>query len=714
MDFDVLREKAGYLSPEGLAQVERAYEYAHDCHKGQQRESGGPYLEHPLAVAITLAELELDASSLAAGLLHDVSEDCGVPVEEIEARFGKDVALLVDGVTKISRLPLASVEREEQAENLRKLLVAMAQDLRVVFIKLADRLHNMMSLQALPPERRKSISQETMEVFAPLAHRLGIWQMKWQLEDLAFRYLEPEKYSRVADLVNQRRAQREALVSQITRKIQEELGKAGLKAEVSGRPKHLYGIFQKMEKYSAMGREFSDIHDLLAVRIIVDSVPECYNALGVIHSLWHPFPGEFDDYIANPKPNGYQSLHTTVMYQGAPLEVQVRTLEMHRMADYGVASHWSYKEGRKASFQDRIAWLRQLLEWQREFSRAEEMVDAVKTDIFQDQVFVFTPKGDVKELPQGATPLDFAYLIHTELGQRCVGAKVNGRLVSLNYTLKMGDTMEILAAKRPRGPSRDWLNPELGYVKTSQARQKIKQWFKRQERQENIERGRGLLEREMKRLGLVPPSLEELARLFGQEGPEDFLAAIGYGAITPHQVALKLASQEEKPRLVAPSRRPSATGIQVLGVGDLLTRLAHCCQPVPGDPIIGYITRSRGVTVHRLDCYNILHEDEKERLVPVDWGENAEFYPVAIHVEGWDRVGLLRDISSMVAEEKMNITSASVSEGDGNVSSIDLLVETRDMTQLSRLLARIEGVRGVTGAWRSGNKGGNLGDKVSS
>jgi len=714
MDFEVFREKASYLSGEGLALVEKAYEYAQDCHQGQQRESGGPYLEHPLAVAVTLAELALDASSLAAGLLHDVSEDCGIPMEEIEARFGEDIARLVDGVTKLSRLPLARLEKEEQAENLRKLLVAMAQDLRVVFIKLADRLHNMKSLQALPPQRQKSISQETMEVFAPLAHRLGIWQMKWQLEDLAFSYLEPEEYGRVADLVDQRRAQREALVSQIAQKIREELGKAGLEAEVSGRPKHLYSIFQKMKKYSAQGRDFSDIHDLLAVRVIVNTIPECYGALGVIHSLWHPFPGEFDDYIANPKPNGYQSLHTAVMCEGAPLEVQVRTREMHRMAEYGVASHWGYKEGRKVSFQDRMVWLRQLLEWQREFSRAEELVDAVKTDIFQDQVFVFTPKGEVKELPQGATPVDFAYRIHTELGQRCVGAKVNGRLVPLNYTLKMGDTVEVLAAKRPRGPSRDWLNLELGYVKTSQAREKIKQWFKRQERQENIERGRPLLEKEMKRLGLVPPSLEELARLFGQEGPEDFLAAIGYGAITPHQVALKLDSQEEKPRLVAPARRPSTTGIQVLGVGDLLTRLANCCQPLPGDPIVGYITRSRGVTVHRLDCYNILHEDEKERLVPVEWGERAEFYPVSIHVEGWDRVGLLRDISTVVAEEKMNITSASVSEGDSNTSSINLIVETRDMTQLSRLLARIEGVRGVTSALRSGDKGGSFGNKVSS
>ena len=701
MDLAGLKEKARYLPAQKVTLVEAAYQYALECHRDQRRESGEPYLEHPVAVAAALAELGLDAAAVAGGLLHDVTEDCGVPVAELEARFGPEVARLVDGATKLSRLPRPSLGKEEQAENLRKLLVAMAQDLRVVFIKLADRLHNMSSLGALPPERQQPLARETLEIYAPLAHRLGIWEMKWRLEDLAFLYLEPEKYRRVADLVAQRRTQREAFVSQVTGRLQEELARAGIKAEVSGRPKHLYGIFRKMEKYAAQGRDFSDIHDLLAVRVIVNSVSDCYTALGAVHSLWHPIPAEFNDYIANKKPNGYQSLHTTVICQGAPLEIQIRTWEMHREAEYGVAAHWRYKEGRKASFEDRIAWLRQLLEWHREFGRADELVDVVKTDIFADQVFVFTPKGEVKELAQGATPLDFAYRIHTDLGHRCTGAKVNGRLVPLNYRLQNGDTVEVLTGKASKGPSRDWLNLDLGYVVTSHAREKIRQWFKKQARPENVERGRALLEKEFKRLRLALPSLEELAELFQQASPEDLLAAIGYGEITPRQIAVKLTTPEERPTLVAAAPAQASTAVRVMGVGDVLTRLGCCCHPVPGDAIVGYITRNRGVTIHRQSCYNIRREKERERLAPVEWGERPQVYPVGIDIQAWDRVGLLRDISGVVAGEEVNITSIKAREGRDHSSYIHFTVETRDMGQLSRLLSRVEGVKGVISATRA-------------
>ena len=718
--LEELTRRAGqYLSAEKLVIIENAYKYARQAHEGQARKSGAPYLEHPVHVALTLAELQLDTSSLVAALLHDVSEDAGIPLTEIETRFGVEVAKLVDGVTKLGRLSRnqRATASEGQAENLRKMLLAMAQDLRVVFIKLADRLHNMQTLEYLPPERQRAIARETMEIYAPLAHRLGIWELKWQLEDLGFQYLEPKKYADVESLLAEKSIQRGEFISHAIDVLKEEFSHAGMKAEVSGRPKHLYSIRQKIEKYAALGKDFDDIHDLIAIRVLVPERDDCYAALGIVHGLWHPLPDQFNDFIANPKPNGYQSLHTTVMYEGkTPLEVQIRSYEMHRVSEFGVAAHWRYKEGetKNLHYEERIGWLRQLIEWHRELSGAEEFLESVKTDIFIDQVFVYTPKGEIIDLPKGATPLDFAYRIHTDLGHRCVGAKVNGRLVTLSYKLNNGDIVEVMTSKASRGPSRDWLNPVLGYIKTSHAREKIRQWFKKQERTVNIERGRELLEKAMRQLGINMNEREKLAEAFKYDNIEDFYAALGEGGITPHQIALKLAAQEQQPKVISTvSSKPSVSTIKVRGVGDLLTHLAQCCHPVPGDEIIGYVTRTRGVSVHRADCYNVVHEDEIERFVPVQWGETASLYPVKIQVLAWDRVGLMRDIGAIVAEEKINITTINLTNNPDRTITFSISVETADLVQLSMILARIEGISGVISASRVGEvavKGHKPGD----
>ncbi len=718
-DFSALREKVkNYLSPEKLDVLEQAYQFALEAHRGQTRLSGGPFLEHPLETALILSDLQLDVTSLAAALLHDVPEDCGVPISEIEKRFGPEVSKLVDGVTKLSRItqqaaghkpPKSGDDSQTQAENLRKMLVAMAEDLRVVFIKLADRLHNMRTLQALPPERQQSIARETLDIYAPLAHRLGIWEIKSQLEDLAFSYLEAAQYRHISLLVSERGAAGREYIDKAIAIIRRELAKAGIKAEVSGRPKNLYSIYQKAQKYAAQGKSFGDIYDIMALRILVDEVQDCYSALGVVHNLWHPLTSEFNDYIANPKESGYQSLHTTVMCFGTtPLEIQIRTHQMHHLAEYGLAAHWRYKEGAKMDlrFEEKIAWLRQLMEWHRSLSGATEFLESVKTDIFRDQVFIYTPKGEIKDLPAGATPLDFAYRIHTDLGHRCVGAKVNGRLVSLTYQLRNGDTVEIITSKTSHGPSRDWLNPNLGYIKTSQAREKIRQWFKKRQRAENVERGRELLQKELRRLGLSSEIQEELPRLFKYDSLEEFLAAIGYGGISPSQIAVKLATQQEPPSAIEISTRPQTVtpSIRVLGVGDLLTQMGRCCNPVPGDHIVGYVTRTKGVTIHRSNCPNILHQDEKERLVSVEWGDNDQLYPVTVRIEAWDRMGLLRDISTLVAEERVNIASVNTNSHNDQTASIFLTLEVKSIDQLSVLLSKLEGVRGVTNAVRSTDK----------
>ncbi len=713
---DLMKKAKEYLPPDKLALVKAAYEFASRAHEGQVRKTGEPFLEHPVQTAMILAGLQLDATTLAAALLHDVLEDCGVPLSEVEAKFGPEVSRLVDGVTKLGKLSWrgdGESRQESQVQNLRKMLLAMAQDLRVVFIKLADRLHNMRTLGVLSPEKRRQIAQETLEVYAPLAHRLGIWQLKWQLEDLAFRYLEPREYHRIARMVATKRAQRESFVNEVVQILKQELARAEIAADVFGRPKHIYSIYDKMKRYAVQGRDFNDIHDLFAVRILVHTVPDCYKALGVVHNLWHPIPEEFNDFIANPKDNGYQSLHTTVMCQGTtPLEIQIRTYEMHRTADFGVAAHWRYKEGGKEEkgFEDKIAWLRQLIEWQSELS-SEEFMESLRTELLLDQVFVFTPKGEIVPLPKGATPLDFAYRIHTELGHRCIGAKVNGKLVPLNYKLKNGEIVEIMTTKADRGPSMDWLNPDLGFVKTPHAREKIRQWFKKQERAQNIERGREVLERELKRLGVTISSLEETARQFNYADPDDFLAAVGYGGISPRQLALKLAAEPvEAFPVVKPSvgKTTSPGGIEVLGVGDLLSHLANCCHPVPGDAIIGYITRSRGVSVHRKDCVNIQKVEDRRRLIEVSWGKVQQVYPVDIQVDAWDRVGLLRDITTIVADAKINIAGISTEYHD-DIISVFATLEIANMAELTHLLSRIQGVRGVISAVRTNNARAGLG-----
>ncbi len=711
MEVNELIKQAGtYLPDDKVALVKAAYEFASRAHQGQVRKTGEPYLEHPLTTAMILAEFHLDAETLAAALLHDVTEDCGVPLEEIEANFGSQVGKLVDGVTKLNKLTNRARTRETkskvQAENLRKMLLATAEDLRVVLIKLADRLHNMRTLGALPAEKRRDIAQETMEIYAPLAHRLGMRDAKWQLEDLAFRYLKPRLYHRIARLVAGKRAEREGFIAEVSQILCQELDKVDIKAKVYGRPKHIYSIYQKMGKYDEQGKNFRDIHDLFALRVLVDSVSDCYKALGVLHNLWRPTPEEFDDFIANPKDNGYQALHTTVMCQDTrPLEIQIRTHDMHRVNEYGVAAHWLYKEGKVGGqFRDEIAWLRQLGDWREELD-SEEFLESVKTDVLVDRVFVYTPKGEIKELPRGATPLDFAFRIHTNLGYRCIGAKVNGKLGPLNYTLKNGDVVAIMASKVDKGPSLDWLNPELGYLKTSHARSKVRQWFNKQERSQCIEYGKQIWDRELKRLGIGLPGADEVARLLDYDGADDLFAALGSGSINSSQIMLKLSGELESTGEgveVMPPRKVSPVSINVLGVGDLLTRLANCCHPLPGDKIIGYITQGRGITVHRRDCPNIIHEEEKERLIKVEWGDVAQVYPVMIQIDAWDRVGLVRDISAIIAEEGVNL--GEVSMGNHNDGSVILYftLEVKGAAQLSKIMSRVYSVWNVVSVTRKG------------
>ena len=702
-----------YLPSETLALIEDAYEFASEAYEKKRGKAAEGELGHALQTAILVAELQLDASCIAAALLHELPEKCEVSFSEIKKRFGTETSKLVEGLAKLGKVsllapeevrPKKAIDIETRAESLRRMLMALSEDIRVVFIRLADRLHHMRTLKTLPPSKRRAIAEETMEIYAPVAHRLGIWEIKWQLEDLAFRYLEPEKYRHIVRFVAAGREEREKYIAQVSKILKQELGKAGIKAEITGRPKHIFGINRKMEKYASQGKELSEIYDLLGFRILVNEVQDCYSALGVIHSLWRPLPDKFDDYIANPREGVYQSLHTTVMCMGTtPLEIQIRTHGMHRIAEYGIAAHWRYEEGAKrdTQFEEKVAVLRQLLEWYQELGGAEFM-ESIRMDIFGDRVYVYTPKGEIKDLPAGSTPLDFAYRIHTDLGHRCIGAKVNGRMVPLSYQLKNGDTVEILATKGEKGPSRDWLNPSLGYIKTSHAREKVRQWFRKQEREENIQRGRELLEKELRRLG-ISLSEEELADLFKRESVDDFLAAIGYGDISTHQIAPKLAVQQERPFVLpelVPRRPKISSAVQVMGVGDLLTHLAPCCNPMPGDEIMGYVTRTKGVTVHRKDCPNIVHTGEKERLIKVEWGRTDQFYSVPVHIEAWDRVGLLRDVSAIVAEEKVNIASVNATNHDDQTTSIFLTLETKGIEQLSRLLSKLEGVRGMISVTR--------------
>ena len=702
--------------PETLAQngrelIERAYDLAEVAHSQQKRASGEPYVQHSLTVAQILADLRLDPATIAAGLLHDVVEDSVVTVDDLRQDFGDEVASLVDGVTKLGQIDRLSQMtqrdlQDEEAESLRKMFLAMADDVRVVLIKLADRLHNMRTLDALSRERQRRIAEETLEIFAPLANRLGIWQVKWELEDLGFRYLNPSKYQEIAAQLDERRPARERRIARIISILEKRLKQEGVEAEISGRPKHIYSIHAKMNR---KGLPFEQIHDVRGVRIIVSTVKDCYAVLGVVHSLWRPVPGEFDDFIATPKDNMYQSLHTAVVgSDGRPLEVQIRTHEMHRRAELGIAAHWRYKENAKrdAAFEAKVAWLRSLMDWRREVADAWEFVDSLKSDVFQwNRVYTFTPKGDIIDLPAGATPIDFAYHIHTEIGHRCRGAKVNGKIVSLDYQLRNGDQVAILTAKRG-GPSRDWLNLHLGYIKTSRARQKIRQWFRRQDRAQAATQGRQLLEKELKRLGLAQKNYEEIAECFKFDKVEDLLAAVGYGDINTQQIAGKLvAAEEEREEPALPETAPpppEVSAVTVRGVGNLLTRVAGCCHPLPGDPVVGYVTRGRGITIHRRDCRNILYLEDKERLIEVDWGQDPQqVFPVMIQVLAYDRTGLMRDITEITAEERINITSASATtDPKDNIAVITATLEISSIAQLSRILAKIERLPNVFEARR--------------
>lgn len=722
--------------------VQRAYRVAEQAHQGQTRASGEPYISHCLAVASILAELCVPPAVISAGLLHDSVEDTDVTLKEIKRDFGDEIELLVDGVTKLTQLPRVSRgdqhsnEQEEEekireiavrrgmpdpdsevdqltrsrrydaaSETLRKTFLAMGEDVRVVLIKLADRLHNMRTLGHLPENKRKRIAQQTMDIFAPLANRLGIWQIKWELEDLAFRYLQAEIYKEIAENLAARRADREQEMNYVIGSLQSGLSKEGIKADITGRPKHIYSIYKKMHR---KGVPFEMVFDVRGVRIIVPNIPTCYSTLGVIHTHWRPIPDEFDDYIAAPKDNFYQSLHTAVVFEdGNTLEIQIRTPEMHQGAEYGIASHWRYKEGidRDEDYERRIVWLRSLMEWRQDVFDAGEFVDGLKSDVFEDRVYLFTPRGDIIDLPAGSTPIDFAYHVHTDVGHRCRGAKVNGKLVSLDYQLKTGEKIKILTAKRG-GPSLDWLNPNLGLVKTQRARSKIRRWFKVQAREKNINQGKTLLEKELRRLGLTQLNIEKLAKEFDFRSVEDLYEAIGNGDISIGRIVNHLTVPEvesdEFELIARPSTDVATTAtdsVVILGLRGLLTNFGRCCNPAPGDDIVGYITRGRGATIHRQDCPNIMRIKDRERLVKVSWGEAMDTYPVPVQMKAYDRDGLMRDISTLIAEEGINMGNVRV-DVNNNLAIFEMVLEVRDLAQLSKVLDRLENLANVLEARR--------------
>ncbi len=690
-----------------LAMIDRAFDLAVEAHRSQVRASGEPYVAHPIASAQILAELGIDPVAVSAALLHDVPEDTEFSLADVEEQFGAEVALLVDGVTKLSKFSTHSHE-QQQAENIRKMFLAMADDIRVVLIKLADRLHNMRTLGALATEKQQRIAHQTLEIYAPLAERLGIWQVKWELEDLSFKALEPDAYRDLARLLDTRRTGRETYIERAIAELRPRLADAGIEAELQGRPKHIYSIWKKMQRKSA---EFGEIYDVYAVRLLVHEIRDCYAALGIVHALWRPIPGQFDDYIAVPKNNLYQSLHTAVIaLDGKPLEIQIRTHAMHQVSEVGIAAHWRYKEGTKAErdYDAKLAWLRQLMEWQRDVSESDatEFVEGIKLDIFQDQVFVFTPRGDIKDLPAGATPLDFAYRIHTDIGHRTIGAKVNNRLVPLDYRLKNGDIVEIVTTKGEHGPSRDWLN----LVRTSHAREKIRQWFKKKDRAENIIHGRESLERELRRLARTSlqvighERLADVARLYQHETVDDFLAAIGYGAISAQQVVMRLGVLDDGHITlpsIAPPQPARTGGVRVKGVGDLLVRFGKCCQPIPGDPIAGFITRGKGITVHLRACPTVLSEREVTRLIDVEWeAAPAQTYPIAIRVEAFDRTGLLSDITQVMAENKVNILAANVSVHPDHTAVVAMTLQVASVAQLAKVMSRVEQLKDVLNVQR--------------
>lgn len=720
MGIEQLIEKASvYMKEQDLKLIREAYEFADQAHKGQVRKSGEPYILHPLTVADIVLDMHLDVISIVTALLHDVVEDTTVDLDTVREKFGETCAMLVDGLTKLEKIKFQSRE-EQQNENYRKMFVAMAQDIRVILIKLADRLHNMRTLKYQSEESQRRIAYETLEIFCPIAHRLGMSAIKWEMEDTSLRYLNPQQYYRIANLMKKKRVEREAFIEDVVSRIREKLQEMGIEGDISGRPKHLYSVYQKM---TTRNKQFSEIYDLFAIRVIVENIKDCYATLGIIHTLWKPMPGRFKDYIAMPKSNMYQSLHTTVIGpNGEPTEVQIRTVEMHHTSEYGIAAHWAYKEGKfvpGGNFGDNVTWFREILELQNETNDAAEFMESLKMDFFSDLVFVFTPNGEVIELPAGSVPLDFAYRIHTEVGNRTIGAKVNGRIVPLDHKLKTGDIVEILTSKHSYGPSSDWVK----IAQSSHARTKIKQWFKKEKRDENVIKGREAIEKELKRLGLEPhvwmtdEKLEEAATKFTFNDIEDMYAAIGFNGITAAQIVTKLTEklrreQEEaslielsnekteiKGSAVARNKKINNTGIKVKGVSNLLVRFARCCNPVPGDMIIGYITRGRGVSVHRMDCINIpfgKEDNEADRVIEVEWVDTSNAsYSVDIEITGTDRRGLLNEVLQAVSESKTNISAVSGRSDKNKMAIIHMTVLINNTDHLANVVEKVKKVKDI-------------------
>ncbi|WP_337019392.1 bifunctional (p)ppGpp synthetase/guanosine-3',5'-bis(diphosphate) 3'-pyrophosphohydrolase [Oceanobacillus massiliensis] len=715
---DIINKASIYLSNDDVELIQHAYDFASEAHHDQFRKSGEPYIIHPVQVAGILANLEMDAETIAGGFLHDVVEDTDVTLEKMEQEFNHEIAMLVDGVTKLGKIRYETKEAQ-QAENHRKMFVAMAKDIRVILIKLADRLHNMRTLKHLSSEKQRRISNETLEIFAPLAHRLGISTIKWELEDTALRYLNPQQYYRIVQLMKQKREERESYIKEVIDELSVDLHEVNIEAEMSGRPKHLYSIYQKMV---LQNKQFNEIYDLLAVRIIVDSIKDCYAVLGIIHTNWKPMPGRFKDYIAMPKQNLYQSLHTTVIGpKGDPLEVQIRTKEMHEIAEYGIAAHWAYKEGKqvkpgKKSFEEKLTWFREILDWQNDTHDAEEFIESLKIDLFSDMVYVFTPKGEVIELPSGSIPLDFAYKIHTEIGNKTIGAKINGKMEPLDYKLQNGDIVEVMTSKHSYGPSQDWLK----MTQTSQAKSKIKQFFKKQRREENVIKGKEAVEKEIRALNiepkevLLPDNMQRVYDKFNFTNEEDMYAAVGYQGITAALIATRLTEKLRQTRQkeqdlattleevkTDPSHSRSHkkdSGVKVEGVDNLLVRLAKCCNPVPGDTILGYITKGRGVSVHRSDCPNVQTEEAQQRYLHVEW-ENGNTdnkqYHVDIQITGYDRRGLLNEVLQAVNETKTNITHVNGKSDRNKMAIIHITILIHNTNHLRKIVERIKQIKDV-------------------
>lgn len=715
MSIEKLVEKIKQYNPQAdVEKVRKAYNFAKSAHEGQLRNSGEDFIIHPVNVAMILADMNMDISTIIAGLLHDVIEDTENSYNLVKEEFGVEVANLVDGVTKLKKIQYKTKE-ERKAESLRKMVIAMAKDIRVIIIKLTDRLHNMRTLEYMSDEKKKEKALETLEIYAPIANRLGIFKIKWELEDLSLRYIDPEGYYDLVDKVSKKRKEREEYINEVIDKLNVKLDEVDIESEINGRPKHFYSIYRKMVYQNKV---FEQIFDLTAIRIIVNSVKDCYGALGIVHTLWKPIPGRFKDYIAMPKANMYQSLHTTLIGPGGEIfEVQIRTWDMHKTAEYGIAAHWKYKEGNKEeeNFDKKLSWLRQMMEWQKDMKDPKEFMESLKIDLFTNEVFVFTPKGDVVNLPAGSTPIDFAYRVHTDVGNKCVGAKVDGRIVPLDYKLKNGNIVSVLTSPNSIGPSRDWLK----IVKSSQAKSKIKQWFKKEEKSDNIIKGREKLEREIKRDGYKPSEilkedwLEKIAEKLSFSKIDDLYASLGYGNTTLAQITTKLKEYyKEHYKLVdlpekahnqvkSKINKKLSQGINISGIDNVKVRFAKCCNPVPGDEIKGYITRGRGVSVHRSDCPNILDLGKDQRFIEVNWAnEDKTSYQAELQVKGSDRPGLLSDITILLSEANLFVSSLNARTNKEKLAIINLTLEIKDINQLNNLIKRLKKVTGVLYVYR--------------